>query len=61
MFNESNFNYKLEYKDIDQLTNLKSKSHFFICKNKTIVKIPVLSLSVDKRNDIYYNGFKCVS
>ena len=61
MFNESNFNYKLEYKDIDQLINLKSKSHFFICKNKTIFKIPGLSLSVDKRNDIYYNGFKSLS
>ena len=58
IFDKSKFNYKLEFEDIQQLTNLKKKSHFFVCKNKTIMKIPGLSLSVFIRNNIYNNGIK---
>ena len=58
LFDRSQFNYKLEFEDIQELTNLKQKSHFFVCKNKTIMKIPGLSLNVYTRNNIYNNGIK---
>ena len=29
IFDRSKFKYKLEYEDIEELTNLKQKSHFF--------------------------------
>ena len=58
IFNKSQFNYKIEFEDIQQLTNLKQKSHFLVCKDKTIMKIPGLSLSVSTRNNIYNNGIK---
>ena len=58
LFDRSQFNYKLEFEDIQELTNLKQKSHFFVCNNKTIMKIPGLSLNVYTRNNIYNNGIK---
>ena len=58
LFDKSQFNYKLEFEDIQELTNLKQKSHFFVCKNKTIMKIPGLSLNVYTRNYIYNNGIR---
>ena len=58
LFDKSQFNYKLEFEDIQELTNLKQKSHFFVCKNKTIMKIPGLSFNVYTRNYIYNNGIR---
>ena len=57
IFRTSKFKYKLEYEDIEKLINLRKKSHFFVHEGKTIVKIPGLSLNVEKRNQIYNNGF----
>ena len=61
LFDRSQFNYKLEFEDIQELTNLKQKSHFFVCQNKTIIKIPGLSLNVDTRNKIYNKGIKSLN
>ena len=61
IFDRSKFKYKLEFEDIQELTNLKQKSHFFVCKNKTIIKIPGLSLNVDTRNKIYNKGIKSLN
>ena len=58
IFDRSKFKYKIEYEDIQQLTNIKQKSHFFVCNDKTILKIPGLTLSVFSRNNIYNNGIK---
>ena len=55
IISKSKYNYKLEYQDIDYLINLKKRSHYFRCNNKTIVKIPGLSMTVKERNEISIN------
>ena len=51
LFNQSKFEYKLEYENIEFVKNLKKRSHFFKCNEKIILKIPGLSLNVINRND----------
>ena len=53
---KSKFNYKLEYENIEELVNLKKRSHYFVCQEKTIIKIPGLSINVQQRNNIYNDG-----